>query len=167
MTTNTIIDKLARTIERKELNDGVNNLPFIYADLDTQNILIDNTGVPFAAAAPLSSGMVTDEHGFYHERATFEVFFGDLMAQSLPDYNARENERIIDTCKRRAFAWLASLLPANELRLVSINSATRTYMQFDAIVTGYLVNVTIEEVQGYGRCENFAQNDDSAVQNEK
>ena len=157
MKENTIIDKLARTIERKELNNGIVPLPFIYVDLDTQNIILDNTGAPFAACAPLYSGMVADEHGLYHERATFEVFFGDLMEQSLSDYDARENERIIDECKRRAFKWLSDLHPANELRLVSVNSATRAYMQFDAIVTGFLVNVTIEEVAGYGKCEIFGK----------
>ena len=153
MRDNTIIDKLARTIERVELGkDGVTPLPFIYADLDTQNILIDNTGVPFAACAPLDSGMVQDEHNQYHERATFEVFFGDLMAQSLPDYNAKENERIIDECKMRAYKWLAGLTPAGEIRLISVNSARRTYLQFDSIVTGYLLNITIEETTGYGKC---------------
>ena len=157
MTNNTIVDKLARTIERKELNNGIEPLPFVYADLDTQNILLDNIGAPFAAAAPLNSGAVTDEHGRYHERATFEIYFGDLMAQALPDYAARENERIIDICKRRAYKWLAELKPASGLRLVSVNSAQRAYMQFDAITTGYLVNVTLEEVEGYGACENLAQ----------
>ena len=147
---NTIVDKLKRTLNRVELGkDGVNPLPFIYADLDTQNILIDTIVPPFAAVAPLYSGTVTDEHGRYHERATFEVFFGDVMAQSLPDYDAVENERIIDMCKGRALSWLASLTHGTEIKLVSVNSARRTYMQFDAIVTGYLVNVTVDELQGY------------------
>lgn len=167
MRENTIVDKLARTIERKELNNGIVPLPFIYADLDTQNILIDHTGVPFAACAPLGTSMVADEHGLWHERATFEVFFGDLMEQSLADYDAVENERKIDDCKRRAFKWLSDLSPADELRLISVNSATRAYMQFDAITTGYLVNVTLEEVAGYGKCENFARNCDSATKKRK
>lgn len=150
----TIVDKLARTIERPELGKGgITKLPFVYADLDTQNIIIDSVGVPFAAAAPLASGSVVDDHGRYHEQATFEVFFGDKMTQSMPDYCARENEHIIDTCKRRAFAWLASLKGNKDLRLVSVNSAQRAYMQFDAIVTGYLISVTIEETQGYGLCD--------------
>lgn len=150
----TIVDKIAATIERPEFGKGgITPLPFVYADLDTQNILLDNVGVPFAAAAPLASGAVTDKHGRYHERATFEVFFGDKMAQALPDYCARANEHIIDECKVRAFAWLASLQRNAELRLISVNSAQRAYMQFDAIVTGYLVNVTIEEKQGYNMCD--------------
>ena len=156
MKDNTIVDKLARTIERPELNNGVKALPFIYADIDMQNVLLDKTGAPFAAAAPVTTTAVSDEHGVYHERATFEIYFGDLMQQSLPDYNARENERILDMCKRRAFKWLASFRPSNELRLISINSMRRTYLQFDAITTGYLISVTLEEVQGYGRCDDLS-----------
>lgn len=154
MNTNTIVDKIARSIERNELGKGgLSPLPFIYADIDMQNVLLDGIVPPFAACAPLSSGMVNDDHGRYQEQATFEVFFGDLMCQSSPDYNARENERIIDDCKIRAFAWLASLAMNTELQLVSVNSATRTHLQFDAFVTGYMVNVTIREKQAYGRCD--------------
>lgn len=150
---NTIVDKLALSIERKELGKGgISPLPFVYADLDTQNILLDNIGAPFAACAPLASGMVEAEHGGYRERATFEIYFGDMMCQSLPDYNARENERIIDECKQRAFKWLASLQANKDIRLIQVNSASRSYMQFDAITTGYLVNVTIEERHTYGMC---------------
>lgn len=153
MKTNTIVDKLARTIERVELGKGgIKKLPFVYADLDTQNILIDNIEPPFAACAPLSSGVVSGEHGRYYEQATFEVFFGDLMCQSSSDYNARENERIIDECKQRALAWLASLNGNKELELISINNVRRTYMQFDAIVTGYMLSVTLQEKEGYGLC---------------
>ena len=152
MRTNTIIDKLARTIEREELGRDGRKLPFLYADIDTQNILVDRVQPPFAAAAPLASGTAVDERNRYHERATFEVFFGDVMAQSLPDYDAKENERIIDECKVRAFAWLASLHGNRELRLMSVNSAQRMYLRFDAIVTGYMLNVTIEELEGYDTC---------------
>lgn len=150
----TIVDKLAATITAA--NIGVREdipLPFVYADLDTQNILLDNVGAPFAACAPLASGAVADEHNRFHEQATFEVFFGDLMEQALPDYNARTNEQIIDTCKRRAFKWLASITPASGLRVAQVNSVSRAYMQFDAIVTGFMVNVTLEEVDGYGFCD--------------
>ena len=151
MRDNTIIDKIARTIERKELGKGgVTPLPFIYADLEIQNLLLDNINPPFAACVPLASGMVTDDHGNYHEQATFAVLFGDLMCDTTPDYNARENERIIDECKQRAFRWLHDLVPSNELELVSVNGAERAYLERDSIITGYVVNVTIKELQGYG-----------------
>lgn len=154
MRNNTIIDKLARTIERKELGKGgVKPLPFVYADLDVQNIELDHVEMPCAACTLLTSGTVTDEHGNYYEQATFAVLFCDLMCESMPDFNARENERIIDVCKQRAFKWLAGLVPGDELQLVSVNGMERAYLERDAVVTGVALSVTVREVQGYGRCE--------------
>lgn len=155
MRDNTIIDKLARTIARKELNDGINALPFVYADADIQNIVLDTIQPPFAAIIPLSSGLVETEHGQYNERATIAVWFGDVMCQPMTDYDAVENERIIDGCKHRAFLWLASLAPspASELRLVSVNAAERAYLERDSCFTGYIVSVTIDELESVGQCQ--------------
>lgn len=154
MKNNTIIDKIARTIERKELGKGgVKVLPFLYANLDVQDIEFDNIEMPCACAVPLSSGAVSDNRGNYHEQATIAVFFADLMCQPQPDFNARENERIIDVCKQRAYKWLASLTPTDELELVSVNGAERAYLERDSVVTGYVLNVTLREVAGYGKCD--------------
>lgn len=154
MRDNTIIDKIARSIERPELGKGgIKVLPFVYADRDIQNIMLDRIEPPFAAAVPLTSGTAEDERGNYHDQVTLAVFFGDLMCQPTADYDARENERIIDDCKRRAFLWLASLRTNSEIELQSVNGAERWYLEQDAITTGYVVNVTIREVAGYGACD--------------
>lgn len=155
MISNTIVDKLARTIERNEFGKGgLHPLPFVYADIDMQNVAIDNIEPPFAAAAPLSSSIVASSHGNYREEATFEVFFGDVMRTPFADYNARENERIIDECKQRAFQWLAFLQQRqNELQLVNVNSMQRVVLQFDAICTGVIVSVTLLENEMYGLCD--------------
>lgn len=154
MKNNTIIDKIARTIERRELGKGgVTPLPFIYADRDIQNIVLDQVQPPFAAAVPLTSGMAQDERGNYHDQVTLALFFGDIMCQSMGDYDARENERIIDDCKRRAFMWLASLQNNREITLESVNGAERWYLENDVVTTGYVVNVTLREVDGYGKCD--------------
>lgn len=153
MKDNTIIDKIARTIERKELGKGgITPLPFVYADLGMQNVVFDNIEPPFAAAVPLATGTAEDERGMYHEEVTLAVFFGDIMCQQEVDFDARHNERIIDECKQRAFQWLSSLVPTKEIELVSVNQCERAYQRADAIVTGYVVSVTLREVQGYGRC---------------
>lgn len=158
MRTNTIIDKVGRTLERsifgKIIGSTENDpLPFVYADNDIQNIVLDRVQPPFSAAVPITSGMILDERGQYHDRVTLAVFFGDGMKQGMPDYDAKENERIIDECKQRAFMWLASLQGNTEIELVSVNASDRWYLEKDAILTGYVVNVTIEEVRGYGKCE--------------
>lgn len=154
MIQNTIVDKLARTIERVELGKGgAVKLPFIYADLDVQNVRLDNMQPPFAAATPIESAVVVSERGRYQEQATFEVFFGDMMAHPMSDYCAIENERIIDACKQRAFQWLASLVDNKELQLVSVNSMQHVVLQFDSVATGVLVSVTLKEIETYGICD--------------
>ena len=149
----TIVDKIAKTIERVELGKNDKKLPFIYADLHTQNILLDNIEPPYAISVLLESGAVKDEHNNYHEQATLEVYFADLMRDDTGDLRARRNEHIIDECKQRAYKWLASLVNNPDLQLVSINGATRSYWKFDVQTTGYSVSVTLKELQGYGRCQ--------------
>lgn len=153
MTDNTIIDKIARTITRPELGKGgVTPLPFVYATLDAQNIVLDNVKPPFCAAVPLESSTVQDERGSYHDQVTIALFFGDYMEQAEPEFCAIENERIIDECKRRALIWLSTLDNNAEIQLVTINGAAREYLRNDSVLTGYTLNVTIKEIQGYGRC---------------
>ena len=153
MRENTIIDKLARTLERKEFGKGgIEVLPFVYADKGMQNVIFDNIQPPFAACVPITSGTVSDMRNTYHERITIAVWFGDRMCGVFPDYDAKENERIIDECKQRAYKWLASLNNNSELELVSVNGSDRFYLEGDACMTGYVVNVTLEELQGYGIC---------------
>ena len=153
MRDNTIIDKISRTIERVELGKGgVTPLPFVYADKDIQNFVLDNIEPPFAAAVPLTSGTAQDKFGLYHDQVTLAVFFGDIMCEPSGDYDARANERIIDECKQRAFQWLAGIVPTDEVELISVNGAERWYLDGDQIATGYVLNVTLQEVQGYGKC---------------
>lgn len=154
MRDNTIIDKISRTININELGKGgVTPLPFVYETLEAQNIILDNLEPPFCAAAPLESGAVVDERGNYHDQVTIALLFGDIMCTQSGDFCAVENERVIDECKQRALKWLATLQGNTEIELVSVNAVAREYLNDDSIVTGYSLNVTIREVQGYGRCD--------------
>lgn len=147
----TIIDKLAETIESIELPRGY-KMPFVYEDENIQNIQFDIIEPPLVACVPIQSASVSDEHGNYHERITVALWFADKMCSITPDYNARENERIIDACKRRAFKWAASLQGNKDLRLISVNGSERAYLESDALLTGYMLNVTIEDKEGIGIC---------------
>ena len=154
MRDNTLIDKIARTIHRNELGKGgIEPLPFIYATFDTQNIMLDQVVPPFCACSPIESAAVVDDHGLYHDQVTLVLLFGDLMCEPIGDFDAVANERIIDECKQRAFIWLASLKNNPEIELVSINASAREYLRNDSVATGYSLNVTIKEIQGYGRCQ--------------
>jgi len=152
----TIIDKLADTLQRAELGIDGQPLRFVYADEGLQNIIIESGNVPFAAVVPIASSAVYADDGRYHERITVAVFFGDCMVDTGSDYDAIENERIIDTCKRRAFMWLTSLhlpMPNRELSFVSVTTAERGYLRLDGNYTGFAVVVTLDEVSGIGLCE--------------
>lgn len=152
----TIIDKLAATIERKELGVDDKPLPFVYADEGLQNIILEGVEMPFAACVPISSSAVVADDGQYHERITVAVFFGDLMLETATDYDGIENERIIDTCKKRAFMWLTSLNlidVSSELRLIRVTTAERGYLRLDGNYTGFAVVATLEEISGVGMCD--------------
>lgn len=149
----TIVDKLADTINALPLEKGQKHkMPFVYEDADVQNIKFDQIEPPLVACVPITSAAVTDERGNYHERITIAIWFADKMCEPTPDYNAVMNERIIDKCKRRAFKWCASMFPKRELELVSVNGGDRAYLETDAMLTGYMLNVTLEEVDGIGKC---------------
>ena len=149
----TIIDKLADTIAALPLESGQkHSMPFVYEDADVQNIVFDQIEPPLVACVPITSAAIQDERGEYHERITLALWFADRMCEATPDYDARKNEHIIDKCKRRAFKWCASMFPKKELELVSINGSERAYLQDDAMLTGYMLNVTLEEVAGIGKC---------------
>lgn len=152
----TIIDKLADTIAALPLEKGQKHkMPFVYEGADVQNMVFDNVKTPLVACVPITSAAVTDERGNYHERITLALWFADKMCEGVPDYDAMKNERVIDRCKRRAFKWCASLFPKKELELVSVNGGDRAYLESDAMLTGYMINVTLEEVAGVGKCSEI------------
>lgn len=154
MRDNTIIDKLRRTFDGVRDETG-RQLPFVYEDRDIQNILVGRIAAPLILCVPLTSTAIIASNGLLKERMTLAVWFADRMAQGSGDYCAEDNERVIDVCKQRAFGWGARLTPQNELRLVSVNGAERAYLETDENLTGYMLNVTLEEVQGYG-CNGIA-----------
>lgn len=140
----TIIEKIKNSIE------GAVSIPFYYHAGGELNNILDGAEFPCAYAFLLESGTIADVNGLYHERISLAVFFCDLTEF---DFDSFDNERIIDECKQRAFTWLSSLRMSDDLSVVSVTSTSRVYDQFDAVVTGYGVQVTIEEEEGFGICQ--------------
>lgn len=142
----TIIDKIKKSVE------DATSLNFLYHAQGEINEMISRAeSLPCAFAFLLDSGTVEDTNGMFHERVTFAVIFAD---KTQFDFNALENEEIIDRMKVRAFRWLQSLRLSDDLQLVSINNTQRLYDTTTDILTGYAVNVTLQELKGYGVC-NF------------
>lgn len=145
----TIIEKIKRSVE------AATGLPFLYHAAGEINELIARAeSLPVAFAFLLDSGTIDDVNGRYRERVTLAVMFAD---KSQFDFNAIENEQIIDRMKIKAYKWLQSLRLSNDLNIVSINQTQRLYDATTDILTGYAVNITLEDIDGYGACD-FEQN---------
>lgn len=141
----TIIEKIKQSVE------GATGMPFLYHAAGELNELIARCGeLPVAYSFLIDSGTIDDVNGRYHERVTLAVMFCDKTEF---DFNALENEEIIDRMKVKAYKWMQSLRMSNTLRVVSVNNTQRLYDNTTDILTGFAVNITIEDVSGVGECE--------------
>lgn len=141
----TIIEKIKQSVE------GATGMPFLYHAAGELNELIARCKeLPVAYSFLIDSGTIDDVNGRYHERVTLAVMFCDKTEF---DFNALENEQIIDRMKVKAYKWMQSLRMSNALRVVSVNNTQRLYDNTTEILTGYAVNITLEDVRGYGLCD--------------
>lgn len=141
----TIIEKIKQSVE------GATGMPFLYHAAGELNELIARcNSLPIAYSFLIDSGTIDDVNGRYHERVTIAVMFCDKTEF---DFNALENEEIIDQMKVKAYKWLQSLRMSNTLRIVSINSTQRLYDNTTDVLTGFAVNITIDDLVGVGECE--------------
>ena len=140
-----IIDKIKKSIEE------ATGLPFYYDTPQTLNVRLDRATYPCAMLHILQSGAVTDANGILRERLTIEVLFATTSHLDFDGVDVEANE--IDGLKKRAFKWLVKLLRSHDLRLVSINGTNRYYATDDAIYSAFGVNVTLDEAQGFSKCD--------------
>lgn len=141
----TIIEKIKQSVE------GATGMPFLYHAAGELNELIARCGeLPVAYSFLIDSGTIDDVNGRYHERVTLAVMFCDKTEF---DFNALENEQIIDRMKVKAYKWMQSLRMSNALRVVSVNNTQRLYDNTTDVLTGFAVNITLEDIAGVGECE--------------
>lgn len=141
----TIIEKIKQSVE------GATGMPFLYHAAGELNELIARCGeLPVAYSFLIDSGTIDDVNGRYHERVTLAVMFCDKTDF---DFNALENEQIIDRMKVKAYKWMQSLRMSNALHVVSVNNTQRLYDNTTDILTGFAVNITVEDIEGVGECE--------------
>lgn len=141
----TIIEKIKQSVE------GATGMPFLYHAAGELNELIARCSeLPVAYSFLIDSGTIDDVNGRYHERVTLAVMFCDKTDF---DFNALENEQIIDRMKAKAYKWLQSLRMSNALRIVAVNNTQRLYDDTTDVLTGFAVNITLEDIAGAGECE--------------
>lgn len=134
----------------KQNVEAATGLPFLYGSRGDINRQLDNAPLPCAFAYLLETNAVQDTNGVCRERLTFALFFID---KTHFDFEALENEDIIDQCKRRALKWYTQNRHSDAFRIVELNNTLRVYDELaDAIVTGYALNITLEEYEGVTPC---------------
>lgn len=142
----TIIEKIRASIQAVHGSD----FQVYYHDDPTLNIIADTMELPAAIVTLITQGTIDQQSGQYREVVSAAVFFVD---KSEFDFNADENEKIIDQCKRRCLRWLAALPMDAHLDLVRWERTSRVYERFDAILTGFAVLVDLRERDSVTDCE--------------
>lgn len=141
----TIVDKIITSIKVALGNDS----PVYYHDAQTLNVMVSQMTMPCAMFQILTTGNAVNEAGQMKERVSAAVFF---VEPSQFDFNAVDNEKIIDRCKARAFSWLGALSSDALLTLTALNRTTRVYDDTDDILTGFGVFVDLTELVGWSDC---------------
>ena len=142
----TIIEKIRASIQAVHGSD----FPVYYHDDPTMNLIADTMKLPAAIVQLITQGTIDQQSGQYREVVSAAVFFVD---KSEFDFNADDNEQVIDQCKRRCLRWLAALPMDAHLDLVRWERTSRVYERFDSILTGFAVLVDLREREGVTDCE--------------
>lgn len=140
---NNVITKIKTNIE------SVTGLKMIYGAANYINRELEKTTLPCVVLDRVDSSLIEDENGIARERINFRVYF---LNKTQFDNDTIENEDIIDACKKTALRWYVSRYMWSDIRLVSLNRAGRVYDMSDVILTGYLLEVTLEEIEGVSPC---------------
>lgn len=143
-----IIEKLA-----KRINVSIGRV-FYYGAQGDVNVIMERAKLPCVFAYLIEQGTVETTNGVYKERLTLALFFVDKTNYG---FESIENEDVIDKQKKDAFRflskWQRSIPDEIGLDLVSVGQSQRVYdTSFDTHITGYAVNVTIEDAGGIINC---------------
>lgn len=139
----TIVEKIIQAV-----NDG-GGVPCYYQSAEQLNRIADNMDYPCAYFFLLQQQGLNIDGGRIRERLQVAIFF---VEPTEFDFDSIENEQIIERCKERAFKFIKHLMNSADFKLVSNNGTQRVYDEFDAILTGFAVNLTIEELVGLSVC---------------
>ena len=129
-----IVDKIRASIH------NATNLPVYYQSIEQINAQLDNAHFPCAYLFLLERGRLTED---LREVVDIQVFF---VQPTTFDFIAEDNERLIDDCKQLALTWLSHFGRDQYFRLNAVTTTDRVYEQFDVVLTGFAVGITLEEL---------------------
>ena len=135
-----LINKIKNSIEENT------KLTCLYDDLGNINRRLDYQSYPLCFFTLINRGGLISVNGVYRELANVVIFF---VNTSTFDFESLENEQIIESCKSIALKWLDSL-PRNGVLKATVLDTSRVYNYSDSILTGYCLNLRIEELEGEG-----------------
>lgn len=143
----TIVNKIA------DLFTQSTGLQLIYQTEEMVNVKLDTTPLPCGWWYCLADTQVVSgsASGQICEKVQCRIYVGDLNEY---DFNGLEAEEIISDCRNYIFQFINALRKSSELNLESINTNRRFYLENDVIVTGYMADLTITEVNGFNVCTN-------------
>lgn len=157
----TIVEKIRASIQAVHGD----NFPVYYHDEPTLDIKADEMDFPCAFMQLLTRGNADNTSGQVREVVTAAVFF--VEPQTDFDFDADENEKIIDRCKKRAFKWYAANPMDEYVTIQTVEETSRAYQRFDAILTGYGLLARIEEIEGVTNCEEPEPDEENENENEQ
>ena len=142
----TIVNKIA------EIFEASTGLKLIYQSEEMVNVKLDYTPMPCAWWYCLGDSQLISlgASGQLCERVQCRIYVGDLNEY---DYNGLEAEEIIKDCRNYLYKFINALRGSKELLLESTNTSRRFYLEKDVIVCGYMVDLTITEVNGFFECK--------------
>lgn len=139
-----IVSKIIQAVE------AASGLRCYYDNVEGLNVLLDNVEFPCVYMELLQNSQVENDNGNWVERADVAIVVCDKTDF---DADAAENEQIIERCKNTAVQIAQMLGTTGEVALQSINSGRRFYQEFDVILTGYAINLNVQEVYGVTGCD--------------
>ena len=141
----TIVDKLKASIQAVH-----EKMPVYYHDEPTLNLLAESMEFPCVIVQLITQGNITVESGQVREVVSVAVFF---VEPSEFDFDAEQNEQVIDRCRQRAYAWLLAMPFDKYFRMEYVERTQRAYERFDAILTGYGMLLRLQELVGQTDCK--------------
>jgi hypothetical protein len=135
----TIVNKIKNSVE------SITGLPCYYDDSGRLNVKLDYLEYPLAFFTLINDGSLNIMNANYREVVDVAIFF---IKPTTFDFESIENEAIIEECKGYALKWLNGLRLQGELMPEFVLNTTRVYNYGDTILTGYAINIRLQELIG-------------------
>ena len=134
-----IVNKIKTSVQT------ITGLPCYYDDSGRLNMKLDYLEYPLAFFTLINNGNLNTTNAHYRERVDIAMFF---IKPTTFDFESLENEQIIEECKGYALKWLQGLRLQRDLIPLYVLNTTRVYNYADTILTGYAINIRLEETIG-------------------